>query len=75
MGFSLFVSRAHWVGTTDRLFAKLQGIKKPPGSLAVFLVSVAFSSSATLSIRQRCEKRIKPKIKAGGGHGVGLVKF
>jgi hypothetical protein len=53
----------------------MQGIKKPPGSLAVFLVSVAFSSSATLSIRQRCEKRIKPKIKAGGGHGSGCSEF
>jgi hypothetical protein len=48
---------------------KIAGIKKPPDSLAVFSVLVAFSSAATLSIRQRCEKRIKPKVKAAGEHG------
>jgi hypothetical protein len=37
-------------------------------------VLVAFSSAATLSIRQRCEKRIKPKIKMAGEHGLGWAK-
>jgi hypothetical protein len=71
--FSLSCHRIRYAVAADSFGSsgvlRNRGIKKPPDSLAVFLVLVAFSSAATLSIRQRCEKRIKPKVKMAGEHG------